>query len=318
MQPFAAPTGPGRSSERAPDSGNVECGMFSVWVSVTLVFLCLLAAAVGQVVSSGRLAADLLRSRVEEQVELEDIAEQVVVRLRDDLTPQADSPHDRVWQLIDTLAATGRRVELSDFSSDGGEGAYVNVNSAALEKVDLYLSNAGVLAPQRRSIIDELGHRRAGGLSTSGPQLEALLGPAYSLAFPLVCAEPTVNVNFASRETLYRVLGAAQAASPADRRASAVVDASVERAIGRIMADRAITEIAVPRLTRLLNDFPGRDSARLELGVRTWSWRIVATGKRRRLVRLLACVPAGNRRPLRTVGSYLEPVLSDLGRIADK
>ncbi len=119
---------------------------------------------------------------------------------------------------------------------------------------------------------------RIGREVVSPEALEGFLGPqAFALLFPLVNAEPAMNVHFVPEGVLRALFAhfdvpAGRAREILDRRSSSEwTEGGLESLIG------------VPYRATLLHEY---------LGTRTWFWRIEVSSDRARLVRVVARVPA--------------------------
>ncbi len=180
------------------------------------------------------------------------------------------------------IARYGRFVGAADLETLFTTRGWFNVNIAdefALRKAALARTGDLALAEDLRSRVQQARVRRRpeDPLRLIGREdLEDLLGAAHGDLFPVVCAEPAMNVHFAPE----RVVEALVAHYNAGRELG-----------GRILAERASGEMNEERLAALLGPAAKKTPLAHYLGVCTWFWRITVTGPSRRLVWVLARQP---------------------------
>lgn len=159
---------------------------------------------------------------------------------------------------------------------------WFNVNIAdefALRKAALERTGDLQLAEELRTRVQNARMRRRPEdplRLISRNDLQEFLGPAFAELFPVVSAEPVMNVHFAPGRVVEALVSHYNAG----------------RALGeRLLVERAEGEVSEEQLAALLGQAASKTPLAHYLGVRTWFWRITVTGPSRRLEWTLARTP---------------------------
>ncbi|HUX21641.1 MAG TPA: hypothetical protein VMW69_10420 [Spirochaetia bacterium] len=206
----------------------------------------------------------------------------LLARLEDDLTPEAESRYDIVWDEVRTLSASGFPVELTDLVAAQGTKVYTNVNTLTLPEIDSVLherlDNQGSVDSIKAGIL----RKRDAGESINDQELKALFGPDLERLYPSLAALPGLNVNFASRQAILDTLSV-NGACPSATQNGRFCDA--------LLLERDRHEMTGGRLASLL-DRSGLSSSRVcDLGAHTWLWKASLTFGSTRLTKLYVRTP---------------------------
>lgn len=231
---------------------------------------------------------------------LEDLSSRIGINwVRKELLAALDAlkPEATVQELQQYREDTGLHLDIARYERFVGSGqlealfttrGWLNVNIAdefALRTVALERTGDLALAEDLRARVQNARVRRKPEdplRLVSRGELEEFLGSAYGRLFPVVSAEPAMNVHFVPGRVVEALVSHYNAG----------------RALGeRILAERASGEMDEERLVGLLGEAATRTPLAHYLGVRTWFWRIAVTGPSRRLEWVLARMPGGDGEP---------------------
>jgi hypothetical protein len=171
---------------------------------------------------------------------------------------------------------------------------YFNINVSdefVLRK--LHYLRAGDLAAAE-AFHSEIQRVRIAGETVEPDGLEAFLGESYPLLFPLVNAEPVMNVYYVPERIVKGLFRHYEV--PLDR-------------AERILAERRTGEWTPAQLAELIGAGAqaGPAALRQYLGLQTWFWEIRIGGPERELTWTLARIPGGSQPEYRLIEERVRP-----------